>query len=221
MKIINAFVSLMLIISLILLAGCKNLSSLSVGEAELKIGVDKIGSELNPFYAAENEEILNQIYVPVLQKTADNSLKNYCGGISYEYVGTNQIKYTITIRDNLRFSNGDYATIQDLIEFFYFISDATYKGTYSDWYLNDIAGLKEWNASCEGDYAIHTDANGQKALQDAYLSGTEVTIELYVDAENYYKGTAYISSLSIEDPVDDVVSFSCEFTGTGQLTFEV
>ena len=84
-----------------------------------------------------------------------------------------------------------------------------------------IAGLKEWNASCEGDYAIHTDTTGQKALQDAYLNGTEVTIELYVDSENFYSGTAYISSLSIEDPVDDVVSFSCEFTGTGQLTFEV
>ncbi len=84
-----------------------------------------------------------------------------------------------------------------------------------------IAGLKEWSASCEGDYNVHTDEKGQKALQDAYLNGIEVTVELYVDAENYYSGTAYISSLSIEDPVDDVVSFSCEFTGTGALTFEV
>ena len=84
-----------------------------------------------------------------------------------------------------------------------------------------IAGLKEWNASCEGDYVIHTDTTGQKALQDAYLSGTEVTIELYVDSSNYYTGKAYISSLSIEDPVDDVVSFSCEFTGTGALSFEL
>lgn len=83
-----------------------------------------------------------------------------------------------------------------------------------------IAGLKEWNASCEGDYAINSDATGQKALQDAYLSGTEVTIELYVDSSNYYTGKAYISSLSIEDPVDDVVSFSCEFTGNGTLEFE-
>lgn len=83
-----------------------------------------------------------------------------------------------------------------------------------------IAGLKEWNASCEGDYAINSDATGQKALQDAYLSGTEVTIELYVDSSNYYTGKAYISSLSIEDPVDDVVSFSCEFTGNGTLEFQ-
>ncbi len=83
-----------------------------------------------------------------------------------------------------------------------------------------IAGLKEWSASCEGDYAISTDTEGQKALQDAYLNGTVVTVELYVDATNYYTGSAYISSLSIEDPVDDVVSFSCEFTGTDALEFE-
>lgn len=84
-----------------------------------------------------------------------------------------------------------------------------------------IAGLKEWSASCEGDYAINSDTTGQKALQDAYLNGSEVTIELYVDSSNYYTGKAYISSLSIEDPVDDVVSFSCEFTGNGALEFEV
>jgi hypothetical protein len=42
---------------------------------------------------------------------------------------------------------------------------------------------------------------------------------MYVDASNYYQGEAYISSLSIEDPVDDVVSISIEFTGTGALTF--
>lgn len=146
MKKINTVIAIIIIISLFLLSGCKNLSSFSAGDSELKIGVEKIGSEFNPFYAEKetNNDIINQVFVPVLQTTSDNSLKNYCGGISYEYVGENQVKYTITIRDDLRFSNGDYVTIQDLIEFFYFISDATYKGTYSEWYLNDIAGLKEY-----------------------------------------------------------------------------
>ena len=66
-----------------------------------------------------------------------------------------------------------------------------------DW-KNYIAGLKEWTASSEGDYEVPVDATGQQALQDAFLNG----------------------SLSIEDPVDDVVSISIEFTGTGALTFE-
>ena len=89
-----------------------------------------------------------------------------------------------------------------------------------DW-KNYITGLKEWTASSEGDYNVPTDTAGQKALQDAFLNGTIVKVKLYVDATNYYTGEAYISSLSIEDPVDDVVSISIEFTGTGPLTFEL
>ena len=88
-----------------------------------------------------------------------------------------------------------------------------------DW-KNYITGLKEWSASSEGDYEVPVDTDGQKALQDAFLNGTTVTVKLYVDGTNYYQGEAYINSLSIEDPVDDVVSISIEFTGTGALTFE-
>lgn len=88
-----------------------------------------------------------------------------------------------------------------------------------DW-KNYITGLKEWSASSEGDYEVPVDADGQQALQDAFLNGTTVTVKLYVDGTNYYKGEAFINSLSIEDSVDDVVSISIEFTGTGALTFE-
>lgn len=87
-----------------------------------------------------------------------------------------------------------------------------------DW-KNYITGLKEWTASSEGDYEVPTDTQGQAALQDAYLAGTTVIVKLYVDGTNYYQGTAYISSLSIEDSVDDVVSISLELTGTGELSF--
>ena len=80
-----------------------------------------------------------------------------------------------------------------------------------DW-KNYITGLKEWSASSEGDYEVPVDADGQQALQDAFLNGTTVTVKLYVDGTNYYKGEAFINSLSIEDPVDDVVSISIEFT---------
>lgn len=76
-----------------------------------------------------------------------------------------------------------------------------------DW-KNYITGLKEWSASSEGDYEVPVDADGQQALQDAFLNGTTVTVKLYVDGTNYYKGEAFINSLSIEDPVDDVVSIS-------------
>ena len=89
-----------------------------------------------------------------------------------------------------------------------------------DW-KNYITGLKEWSASSEGDYEVPVDTEGQAALQDAFLNGTTVTLKLFVDGKNYYTGEAYINSLSIEDPVDDVVSISIECTGTGALWFEL
>lgn len=89
-----------------------------------------------------------------------------------------------------------------------------------DW-KNYITGLKEWSASSEGDYEVPVDTEGQAALQDAFLNGTTVTLKLFVDDKNYYTGEAYINSLSIEDPVDDVVSISIECTGTGALSFEL
>ncbi len=170
MKIYNAIFALILVFSILLLSGCKSLSSLSVGESELKIGAENIVAEFNPLFTDENEEIMSQVFIPVLQKNSDNSFRNYCGGISYEYVGTEQVKYTITIRDDLRFSNGEYATIQDLIEFFYFVSDATYKGTYSNWYLNDIVGLKEYYFD-DNNYLKSINIIEEKILSD-YTSAT-------------------------------------------------
>ncbi|MEG1520202.1 MAG: phage tail tube protein [Clostridia bacterium] len=83
-----------------------------------------------------------------------------------------------------------------------------------------ITGLKEWTASSDGDYLVPTDIDGQTALQQAFLNGTEVKVKLFVDEKNYYAGSAYISGLSIEDPVDDVVNISIEFSGNGAITFE-
>lgn len=90
---------------------------------------------------------------------------------------------------------------------------------FGDDWKNFIAGLKEWSASAEGAYNVHTDANGQAALQNAFLNGTEVDLKLYVNNTNYYGGQAIISSLSVEDPVDDVVSISIEFQGNGALAY--
>ncbi|MFI3167136.1 MAG: phage tail tube protein [Bacillota bacterium] len=82
-----------------------------------------------------------------------------------------------------------------------------------------ITGLKEWSASADGDFNIHTDTTGQEALQKAFLEGTTVKVYLYVDGVHAYVGDAYVSSLSIEDPVDDIVSVSIDFTGSGEITF--
>lgn len=82
-----------------------------------------------------------------------------------------------------------------------------------------ISGLNEWSGSLDCKFAVHTDTTGQKALQDAILGGTSVAIKLYVNATNYYSGTAFLSGMSPEDPVDDVVTISFDFQGSGALTY--
>lgn len=79
-----------------------------------------------------------------------------------------------------------------------------------------LAGLKEWSGSFEGNF-VPTDTNGQQALINAWLNGQSVSLELRIDATKKFSGSAFVKP-SVEMPVDDKGSFSCDFQGTGQLT---
>lgn len=78
-----------------------------------------------------------------------------------------------------------------------------------------LAGLKEWSGSLEGNF-MPEDTNGQKAILAAWLSGTALTFTLKVSDTVSFTGNAFVKP-SIEVPVDDKVTFSCDFTGTGAL----
>ena len=88
---------------------------------------------------------------------------------------------------------------------------------HGDEWRKFIAGLKNWSATIEANWDM-SDVNGQKALQDALLGGTKVTLQLYVGS-NYYSGEAYITRISVGVPVGDKVSVTFEAQGTGQLTY--
>lgn len=82
-----------------------------------------------------------------------------------------------------------------------------------------VAGLNEWTASADAIWAVATDTDGQTAMQTSFLAGTAVTLKFYVDDTNYYSGSAIITSMSIEDQVDDLVLCSFEFQGSGALSY--
>jgi len=67
----------------------------------------------------------------------------------------------------------------------------------------------------EGNFAPD-DTDGQAALINAWLNGEEVTLELQVNSTVKFSGDALVTP-SIETPVDDKASFSCDFQGTGAL----
>ena len=80
-----------------------------------------------------------------------------------------------------------------------------------------IAGLKEWSGSAEGNWKMG-DTSGQKAIQDAWLNGVALNLEFRLNATNKYVGSALVTSIGVETPVDDKISISIEFQGTGALT---
>ena len=79
-----------------------------------------------------------------------------------------------------------------------------------------IGGAKQWSVSCDGQFVVSDE--GQKAIMDAFIAGTEVDIEMKNQAETvYYKGKACITSVEVDAQFDDVATLSVEFQGLGAL----
>lgn len=88
--------------------------------------------------------------------------------------------------------------------------------TTGDWTAK-INGAKSWTSSCEG-IMFNGDA-GYKAAVTAFNSNQPVEIKLR-DAESSigYSGKAIITTINIDAPYDDALTYSMDFEGVGPLT---
>ncbi len=158
---IRRIISIVLVVMLLVLTACSDKTK--TADDELVIGVENISGNFNPLFAVDEADktISAQIFGFVQRRATDNSLVNNFGGISYEYVGETQVKYTVTLRDDLFFSDGTHVTIDDLIFVYHLIADASYDGVYSDWHLNDIEGINEYYYDDENYDASVTEIEGR------------------------------------------------------------
>lgn len=220
MKIIKSVITLLICLIFAVLPGCKNLGGFTVGNAELKIGVEGLNGNYNPFYSVSDAdyEIVSQMFRPIQIKGTDNTLINHSGSISYEFIGENQVKYTVSINDDMFFSDGTHITIDDVIFAYHFIADASYDGIYKDWYLNDIVGLKEYyfddqnytasiskiEASVADNYSLTTISvdNYIKYLVETKLEGKYNGIESKAPSGVTWKD--YISNLGYREEINSV-----------------
>lgn len=90
--------------------------------------------------------------------------------------------------------------------------------SFGDGWETNIMGLKNWTAKVMGHFD-YSDTTGQKALVDAFIAGTSVTLKLYTDSTKYCSGSAFVTSLPIKAPVDGLVDVEIDFKGSGQLDF--
>ena len=83
-------------------------------------------------------------------------------------------------------------------------------------WASTIGGAKSWSVSCDGQFIA--DDQGQKALMNAFVAGTEVQVEMKNTAESvYFAGKAAITSLEVDAQFDDVCTLSMELQGIGAL----
>jgi len=75
-----------------------------------------------------------------------------------------------------------------------------------------IRGLKGWTATAEG----FVDSSQVSQFADL---GTSATLALYVNATNYYSGTALLTGASPSVSTDGVETISFSFQGSGALAY--
>ncbi len=81
-----------------------------------------------------------------------------------------------------------------------------------------LAGLNDSTGSFKGRHDM-TDTNGQVALHNAMLAGTQVTLKLYVDATHFYTVPALIKAKPIKAAVTGLVDVQFDFQGDGDVVY--
>ncbi|MBR6638595.1 MAG: ABC transporter substrate-binding protein, partial [Lachnospiraceae bacterium] len=104
----------------------------------------------SPFFyqTAYDAQAFELVFVNVCELNENNELVDKAGHINAELIehedGSVQTVYTITLKENMRFSDGEAVTVDDLIFSYYVLADPTYDGTDTFASSIDIVGLEEY-----------------------------------------------------------------------------
>jgi TP901-1 family phage major tail protein len=82
-----------------------------------------------------------------------------------------------------------------------------------------LEGQRSWTIEAEGMTAMDA-ANGYEELFAAWVARTALTIKFATAdaADQFYQGTGYCTSLSVDSGVEDSSTFSASFEMTGTVT---
>ena len=159
---------LALVMSLSLLAGCGtqgNTSGSTTDETPLVVGYSPFSSKFSPFFSetAYDQDVYAMTQLGLLNsdrtgamiyKGIDGETVNY-NGTDYTYYGPADLEvvenadgtvdYNFTLREDLKFSDGEPLTVDDVIFSMYVLCDPTYEGN-STLYAQPIQGMAEYRA---------------------------------------------------------------------------
>ncbi len=160
---------LALVMSLSLLAGCgtqgNNSGGATTGETPLVVGYSPFSSKFSPFFSetAYDQDVyaMTQLGLltsdrtgAIIYKGIEGETVNY-NGTDYTYYGPADLEvvenadgtvdYNFTLREDLKFSDGEPLTVDDVIFSMYVLCDPTYEGN-STLYAQPIVGMAEYRA---------------------------------------------------------------------------
>lgn len=95
-------------------------------------------------------------------------------------------------------------------------------GGATGWVSNDY-GESSWSGQCNALFAEDETNRKLHELYTDFVAGQKVTIEFTTSQSGDYKfsGTAVITSMELNAPNNENVTYSITFTGDGALTFAV
>lgn len=100
--------------------------------------------------------------------------------------------------------------------------DVTSKDSLS--WANNLPTTKDWSVTCEGLVALNSSWNAVK-LMDTLTNDTRVVVKFSthsagarVTGDLFWWGNAYVTSCDLNAGMDEPVSFTATFQGTGVLT---
>lgn len=149
----------------------------TVDETPLVVGYSPFSEKFSPFFAStvfdQHAQTITQTRIgtfdragAIVEKAKDGETKNF-NGTDYTYNGLSNITtsydetsdittYSIQIRDDVTFSDGEKLTADDIIFTFYVISDPSYDGPLT-FNSKPIIGIKNYRANSSVADSITTD----------------------------------------------------------------
>ncbi len=115
----------------------------------LVIGTSSFNGVFNPMFSfsAFDSQVSDLIFATVSWLDPQGALIDDAGHVETEEIpaadGHTQVKYTVSIKPDMKFSDGEPVTIDDVLFYYYVISDPTYDGS-STFSTLDIVGMKDY-----------------------------------------------------------------------------
>ncbi|WFR59597.1 ABC transporter substrate-binding protein [Anaerocolumna sp. AGMB13025] len=177
----------------------------------LVIGTDAFNGVFNPMFSfsAFDNQVTDMVFSTVSWLDKTGAVVDNAGHVEAEEVpaadGHTQVKYTVSIKPGMTFSDGQPVTIDDVLFYYYVCADPTYDGS-STFSTLDIVGLKDYyydtpdyNAQLEkitkeakDKYSLDkiSEEDYKAYLRDTKLAGWWEGIDSY-DWVTYLKGEGY------------------------------